>query len=117
MPYLTSDDFGEVDTHEKLSDPLSTGFGLSGQPGTREHAEDTIVALSHVSDDIFRDYGSYVDDNGFAATAASHANISRLQAGAAYAQEVLTVLASNPDLMALVQAELDKKAARSHQIP
>jgi hypothetical protein len=117
MPFLTDEDFSDVDTHEKLSAILSTGFGLSGQPGTREHAEDAIAALSQVNDDIYWDYGSYVEDNGLAATAASHANISRLQAGADYAQEVLKVLAANPDLMARVQAELDKKPARSPQIP
>jgi hypothetical protein len=111
MPFLNTEHFSDIDTHEKLSAILSTGFGLSGQPGTREHAEDAIAALSHVNDDIFWDYVSYVGDNGLAETAASHANISRLQAGADYAQKVLKVLATNPDLMALVQAELVKKAA------
>jgi len=106
MPHLTTEDFSDIDSDEKLNDILSTGFGLAGDPGTEEHVRDAIDALSTASDDIYWDYAEYVADNGFPATAASHANISRLQVSAGYARRVLTVLADNPDLFRQVHAAM-----------
>jgi len=115
MPYLTTEDFADIDTDEKLSDILSTGFGLDGEPGTVEHVQDAIDALGTASDDIYWDYDEYVADNGYAATAASHANISRLQVGANYAREVLSVLAKNPDLLHHVHAAMTAPATHVTQ--
>lgn len=112
MGTMTVEDFGDV-TAETLDDVLSTGFAPQGAPGTEEHAMAVADALGIAGRDIYWDYESYAAENGPAATAASHANISMLQSAADYAASVMKALAGRPDLLAQVQSAIEEDRSAS----
>ncbi len=107
MGGYTSDDFKDVTDRDALDGVLSSGYGPAGAPGTPEHAENVADALSYADGDIYYDYQSYAEDDGYASTASRHANVSSLQSAAAYAAGMLQALARNPDLLAQVQEAMD----------